>query len=192
VDLEYFGRSHRLRWLWHQWTSPDKPWCGSEPPTDAVDEALFVAATRVTVHNGSKALFWQSSWLNGCAPAMICPTLYNHSRRKNRTVANTLANDNWIQDLMYDLSPEMFADYLQLWLLVDGTTFNANDQVEDTIVWTRTVNERYSAKSAYNNSMEVVSPRSPLISVKPGHHHAAKSSSGSCCREGSGLAIVFS
>jgi hypothetical protein len=61
-----------------------------------------------------------------------------------------LANDNWIQDLMYDLSPEMFADYLQLWLLVDGTTFNANDQVEDTIVWTRTVNGRYSAKSAYN------------------------------------------
>jgi hypothetical protein len=102
------------------------------------------------VHNGNKALFWKSSWLNGCAPAVIFPTLYNHSRRKNRTMPNALAINNWIQDLMYDLSPEMFADYPQLWLLVDGTTFSANDQAEDTIVWTRTANGRYSAKSAYN------------------------------------------
>jgi hypothetical protein len=49
-------------------------------------------------------------------------------RRKNRTVANALANDNWIQDLMRNLRPDMFAEYLQLWLLVDDSAFDANDQ----------------------------------------------------------------
>lgn len=33
-DLEKFGRALRLRWLWHQWKSPDKPWNGSELPVD--------------------------------------------------------------------------------------------------------------------------------------------------------------
>jgi hypothetical protein len=74
-----------------------------------------------------------------------------------------LANDNWIQDLMYDLSPAMFADYLQLWLLVDGTPFSANDQAKDTIVWTRTANGRYSAKSAYNMQFDgIIESSSPV------------------------------
>jgi hypothetical protein len=121
------------------------------------------------------------------------PTLYNHSRRKNRSVASALANDNWIQDLMYDLSPAMFADYLQLWLLVDGTPFSANDQAKDTIVWTRTANRRYSAKSAYNMQFDgIMSPRPLLISGNPRRDHVAKISYGSCCREGFGLLIVYS
>jgi hypothetical protein len=149
-NLEAFGRSLRLRWLWHQWKSPGKPWSGSELPIDEVDEALFAVATRVTVCNGKHALFWKSSWLNGRAPALIFPALYTHSRRKNRMVANAMENENWIRDLMHDLHPTLFIEYMQLWLLIDEFNFNHNDTEEDDITWTRTASGKYSAKSAYN------------------------------------------
>ena len=31
LDLDLFSRALRLRWLWFQWTTPDKPWVGMEP-----------------------------------------------------------------------------------------------------------------------------------------------------------------
>jgi len=32
LDLDLFSRALRLRWLWFQWTTPDRPWVGTEPP----------------------------------------------------------------------------------------------------------------------------------------------------------------
>jgi hypothetical protein len=149
-NLEAFVRSLRLRWLWQQWMSPGKPWFGSELPIDEVDEALFVAVTRVTVCNDKKTLFWKSSWLSGCAPALIFPTLYNHSRQKNRMVASAMENENWIRDIMHELHPTLFIEYLQFRRLLDEFDFNPNDTEEDEITWMRTVSANYMAKSAYN------------------------------------------
>ena len=58
LDLEKFSRALRLRWLWHEWASPDKPWAGSETPNEDSDMNLFSAATRVTVGDVLKASFW--------------------------------------------------------------------------------------------------------------------------------------
>jgi hypothetical protein len=65
LDMEKFSRALRLRWLWFEWTAPEKPWVGSETPNDASDLDLFNAATCVTIGNGAKASFWSSSWLHG-------------------------------------------------------------------------------------------------------------------------------
>jgi hypothetical protein len=77
--------------------------------------------------------------------------------------------------------------------LVDGTASSANDQEEDSITWTRqqAANTRLSQHITCN-SMEVVSLRPLLTFGRPGLHHVAKSSYGSCCREGSELPIVLS
>jgi hypothetical protein len=32
LDLERFSRALRLRWLWFQWTEPNRPWVGTDPP----------------------------------------------------------------------------------------------------------------------------------------------------------------
>lgn len=32
LDLDLFSRALRLRWLWYQWTSPDRPWVGTTSP----------------------------------------------------------------------------------------------------------------------------------------------------------------
>jgi hypothetical protein len=153
-DLGKFDRALRLRWIWGQWKSPDKAWCGSELPIDSTDEALFAAATKVTVHNGSTAKFWQSSWLHGSSPAMMFPSLFQHSKRKHRSVKEALQNENWIRDIMHDMSPALLAQYVMLWTLVDGIPFNSNDTSDDEIIWWRTGDGNYSARSAYELQFE--------------------------------------
>lgn len=57
LDLDLFSRALRLRWLWSEWTSPNRPWVGTEPPANAADRQLFRASTVVTLGDGSKAIF---------------------------------------------------------------------------------------------------------------------------------------
>jgi hypothetical protein len=116
---------------------------------DSVDEALFTAATQVTVHNGKKAKFWLSSWVNGGSSALIFPDLFNHTRRQQRSVAEAMHNNTWISDLMHNPSTSLLVNYMLLWILVDAAQFNPQDPIEDEIVWTRSANDNYSAKMAY-------------------------------------------
>jgi hypothetical protein len=150
TDLERFGRALRLRWLWFQWKTPNKPWCNMELPIDNTDEALFTAATKVTVHNGCWARFWTSSLINGRSPAALFPALFNHSKRKKRSVAN----GTWIEDVLHDTTPALFAEYFTLWHLIQEIGFNPADREEDEIVRSRTANGQYSASSAYKMQFE--------------------------------------
>lgn len=61
LDLEKFSRALRLRWLWHSWKNPNRPWVGMEVPCDETDRAMFAAATTVILGNGSRASFWLCS-----------------------------------------------------------------------------------------------------------------------------------
>jgi hypothetical protein len=131
LDLEKFSRALRLRWLWFAWLYPDRSWVGTELPIDAVDESLFIAATRVTVHNGHKASFWRSSWINGQAPSVLFPLLYSHSRRKNRTVRNALQEDRWIRDVAYSLNSDLLRDFFSLWNLIQLVHLDFSDTQED-------------------------------------------------------------
>jgi hypothetical protein len=109
-DLECFGRVLQLRWLWFKWKTPDKPWCDMELPVDGVDEALLAAATRVTVHNGKKAKFWTLSWLEGCSPATMFSALFKHNKKKHRSIANAMSSDNWIRDVIHNMTSPLFLD----------------------------------------------------------------------------------
>jgi hypothetical protein len=128
---------------------PDKPCCASDLRVDGMDEALFTAATMFKLATGKMAKFWTSSWLNGAAPAAMFPDLYDHSRRKQRTVAAALTNGQWIQDLLYNITPHLLSQYTLLWELVQAATANQNSQVEDAITWTRSGSGEYSTKFAY-------------------------------------------
>jgi hypothetical protein len=99
LDLELFGRALCSRWLWYQWTEPDRPWVGTEVPCCEVDRQLFRACTIVTIGNGLTAKFWESSWLNGLAPRDLAPNLYKLAWRKNQSVRDDLQNNNWTRGL---------------------------------------------------------------------------------------------
>ena len=147
--MEKFSRALRIRWLWFQWTNPERPWNGRAVPVDAEDMALFNAATVVTVGNGLKASFWQSSWIHGRPPANLCPLLYKHSRRNNRTVREAVMNGSWIGDIAYNLNHELLIEYFKLWTAIETAGINLDDTSEDKITWTLESSGEYSAKSAY-------------------------------------------
>jgi hypothetical protein len=147
LDLELFSRALRLRWLWYQWSDPNRPWVGTDVPCGEADKQLFRACTCVTVGNGNRAKFWESAWLHGKAPRDLAPNLYKLAWRKNKSVSEDLMNDNWTRGL-WRLSTatelaEMEAPMIQL------SEVQLTDR-EDEITWRWTANGGYTAKSAYN------------------------------------------
>jgi hypothetical protein len=52
--------------------------------------------------------------LNGDTLATHFPALHKHGRRKNRTVAEAIANNRWIVDIDYNLTLEIIMEYVQL------------------------------------------------------------------------------
>lgn len=95
-----------------------------------MDMALFQAATVVTVRNGI-ASFWHSSWIDGWPPAKLCPQLYKHSRRKNRTVKEALMNQNWIRDIAYNLNHDLLNEFFKLWIAIEAVGFNLEETSDD-------------------------------------------------------------
>jgi hypothetical protein len=75
--------------------------------------------------------------------------LFEHGKKKNRTVAEAMHNDTWIADLTHDVTTSIFGDYVMLWIMVEAASFNPLGTADDQITWTRAANGRYSAKSAY-------------------------------------------
>ena len=130
------------------------PWVGMELPVDEVDFALFATATRVTINNGRTASFWWSSWLDGNAPALLFPLLFKHSKRKNRTVVEAIAEEQWIRDVSYDLTVPLLDEFVRLWGLIEDVHFDTSNPEMDTIIWTRTATGEYTARSAYDMQFE--------------------------------------
>jgi hypothetical protein len=73
-------------------------------------------------------------------------------------VADALANDNWIRDIFHNITAPL------IWELVDAAAFNGQDENDDEIVWTRSPDGSYSARSAYriqfDGSSESIFPAS--------------------------------
>jgi hypothetical protein len=77
------------------------------------------------------------------------PGLFQHRRRKNRTVADAICNKSWIRDVMHNIFPSLLAEYVTLWTLIDAAEVDTEDVSEDEIIWTRMATGEYSARSAY-------------------------------------------
>jgi hypothetical protein len=75
---------------------------------------LFRVSTIVQIGNGHKAKFWDSPWIDGCAPRDLAPRLFMLAWRKNQTVAMDLQNDNWTRGLWKMTSAEEMAELIKL------------------------------------------------------------------------------
>lgn len=136
LDLERLGRAIQLRWLWYQWTEPDRPWVGTEVPCNDVDKQLFRASTQVVVGNVKRALFWESSWIDGKASQDLAPQLYKLAWRKNQSIKEDLHNYNWTRGLWRMSSATEMVEFVYLWTLVSEVQLF---EEEDTIRWKWTV-----------------------------------------------------
>lgn len=113
-------------------------------------------STKVTIHNGKKARFWTSSWINGIAPATLFLGLYKHSQRKNRSMAEEIADDQQIRDIVHGITIDLLRDYFQLWELIEEEELHlpVSSKVEDEITWTMTSKGEYTSGSTYNLQFE--------------------------------------
>jgi hypothetical protein len=188
LNLHKFARALRLRWLWQEWTAPEKAWVGMEVPCDDANRLLFANFTRITLGDGAKASFWHSGWLQGRRPKDIAPLLYAKSARKKRTVAQALHDTNWIQDFNFrsGMTTTHILEYTSLWNLVDRRSLQP--QHEDTITWTSSTKGEYSTSSAYRAQFSDFAPSLALAMIrKTCAPQSVNSSLGSSCKTAFGL-----
>jgi hypothetical protein len=109
----------------------------------------FLRATKITVGNGAKTLFWHAPLLDGKSPKDIAPLIYEVSKRKNWKVAQALLDGAWVMKIKLDghITMEHLTQFVYLWALLSN--IHLEEAVEDTIVWKITENGLYSAASAY-------------------------------------------
>lgn len=118
LDLDFFSRALRLRWLWYEWNESARPWVRTTTPCTNIDSKLFRASTIVTIGDGTHAKFWQCCWLNGKAPMDIAPNLYKLAWRKNQMVQQDLTNHSWTRGLWRMNSVDQMTQFITLWDLV--------------------------------------------------------------------------
>jgi hypothetical protein len=163
--LNKFATTLRLRWLWHEWTSPDKPRVGMETSCTESEKLLFSRCTTISLGNGRKEDFWNSAWLFGQRPKDLAPLLYNFTRRKKRSVAEALRDGTWTRDLNYwtGFTTSLLIQFVVLWNLVAPIELNAN--LEDTISWNLTRHGEYTASSAYKAQFVGLTKTPELASI---------------------------
>lgn len=64
------------------------------------------------------------------APSSVYPNLYKHSRRKNRTVADALQDNKWVNDVNYNLTHELLTEYVLLSGLVTDLVDGRDESTE--------------------------------------------------------------
>ena len=112
----------------------------------------------VLIGNGQQECFWTSHWLGAAPLAVSFPSLYIHSRRKNRTVAAALANDQWIRDLHHGNTSLIVVEFLQLWRQIQQAGLILDSLAPDRIQWTAGGGDCYSARAAYNAQFDSNQP----------------------------------
>jgi hypothetical protein len=145
-----------------------KPWVGLGNPCTPHDHDLFAAATKVTIGDGNKALFWEAAWIDGMRPKDFAPLLFARSKKKKCTVHKALGNDFWVSQInTHDgLSFDHIAQFYKLWERLANV--HLDPQAQDTISWKLTNDGCYSARSAYKMQfLALTSSPMPSLVWKP-------------------------
>jgi hypothetical protein len=126
-----------------------KPWVGVGNPCTPNDHDLFAAAITVTIGNGKKAKFWESSWLNGMHPKDIAPKIFELAKRRNCTVKRALENEWWVSNinLQNGLTVEHIVQFSYLWEELQHVQLH--DDTTDSIHWKFGKDDGYTASSVY-------------------------------------------
>ena len=119
-------------------------------PCDDQDRQLFAAATSVSVGNGERALFWESTWLGPLPPKAIAPSLFARCRCKNHIVKDALQGQKWIYDIRRPpLSDANIFEFRRLWNMLNEAQVSLQPDVPDSITWKKSHSGTYSAAAAY-------------------------------------------
>ncbi|XP_047077517.1 uncharacterized protein LOC124687826 [Lolium rigidum] len=182
-ELVAFSRALRLRWLWFQWTEPERPWSGTEVPCDRVDKHLFSACTTIVLGNGDKCSFWYDRWLDGSAPQCIAPLLFQLDRRKNLLVKVALEGSKLMKGLERISSVEEMDQFFILWQKIQTVELSVGRSL-------RTAATRLNRLTSFNSKLDSLF----LILAKSGKlklNQKSSSIADCCCKTDFGLLTVY-
>ncbi|WVZ75406.1 hypothetical protein U9M48_023459 [Paspalum notatum var. saurae] len=99
LDLDWFARALRLRWLWQHWDALSAPWAGLEIPCNDTDRLLFAAATEIIIGDGARMSFWHCAWAKGQRPKDIAPDIFAASSKRKLSLWEVLAEQAWVRSV---------------------------------------------------------------------------------------------
>lgn len=120
-DMAAFNWALRLRWLWHRWASPDKPWTGLLIQTNYIEEELCRRCTSIKLENGKRAKFWKDDCLNGREPKDIALECFKLAWRKNQQVAVAIQGGRWMRGLQRMNTDQELHQFVDLWSQLQNT-----------------------------------------------------------------------
>ncbi|KAI4972353.1 hypothetical protein ZWY2020_003278 [Hordeum vulgare] len=123
-------------------------------PCDEADKALFSASATVTLGNGATTSFWHCSWTGTGNLKTTFPTLFRHSRRKNKSVKEALENNTWIADLAHGDTMQVWEEAIRLHRWIQDRDLHLQEGTRDTIKWKLEASGKYTASSAYKAQFE--------------------------------------
>jgi hypothetical protein len=115
-----------------------------------------VAATKVTIGNGKRALFWEFSWLDGMRPKDIAPLIFDISKKKKKClISKAMDTEFWISqtNIQGGLTVEHIVQFTKLWEMAKNVQMD-ND-TPDKITWKLSNDGSYSSKSAYKLQFQI-------------------------------------
>jgi hypothetical protein len=89
----------------------------------------------------------------------VYPALFKHSRRKNRTVKESLTDSKWISDVDHDMTVNLISQFMDLAERLNGIELRP-DQT-NKISWLHISDGQYTARSAYH--LQLVGKTSSLL-----------------------------
>ena len=148
-NLRLLNISLRARWPWLARTDPARSWAEFNIQVSSDSLAIYRAATKCTIGDGSTILFWTDWWLQEGRIHDILPNLFRvvkKSATKVRTVRQAKSGQWW-----RDVSPNMNTHALQEFIqLVDRLrNIQLADGIDGKVVWCWEGDGLFSALSAY-------------------------------------------
>jgi hypothetical protein len=117
-NLNVMARALQLRWQWHKKVRVDRPWTDLELPSHLNALALSSAIVVTEVGNGNNTRFWMDQWIHGKSVQHLAPTIFAIvpvRTRRRKSVAESLVNNDWVNDIQGGLSWQHFAEFFRLW-----------------------------------------------------------------------------
>jgi hypothetical protein len=156
-NLRLQGLALRVRWEWLRRTDLGRPWHGLPRWKDEPAMEVFASLVKIKVGIGDRVLFWLDHWIDGICVRDIAPAVFsavNTRRRNKRTVQEALANNRWTTDIMGELPPEGFQQYVHLCMAILNLDLTRNPAEQDLFSWPCDPSGVFSVKATYNRLCE--------------------------------------
>jgi hypothetical protein len=118
---------------------------------------FFASLVKIKVGIGDRVLFWLDRWIDGICVRDIAPTVFNvvNTRRRNkRMVQEALANNRWTTDIMGELPPVGFQQYVHLCMAILNLELTRNPTEQDLFSWPCDPSGVFSVKATYSRLCE--------------------------------------